>query len=91
MGVPVAETPFEEHLMQTQSSLHSLVRDPDGIPHVIVGLTSLASFALAMALLVALTTDISVSATTVVLMVLAIPALVFGLHGMSRRARHRRY
>ncbi|MDB4954029.1 MAG: hypothetical protein JWO36_1598 [Myxococcales bacterium] len=77
--------------MPTQSSLHSQVRDPDGIPHAIVGLTSLGSFALAMALLVALTTDISASATAVVLVLLAIPALVFGLHGMSHRARARRY
>ena len=67
------------------TTAHSNVRDPDGIPHEIVGLTFLLTTALAAFCLIALTTGRVTSAITLVL----VPSLVIGLDRRARRNRIR--
>jgi hypothetical protein len=67
--------------MQTTSQLAA--RDPDGVPHEIVGLTWLVSLAIAIASFAALTFGGVVSA----LLLLAVPAIVMRLDRRARRQR----
>jgi hypothetical protein len=62
---------------------HSSVRDPDGIPHEIIGLTFLLTTALAAFCLVALAAGHMTSAITLVL----VPSIVIGLDRRSRSHR----
>jgi len=70
--------------MQTTSLF--AVRDPDGVPHYIVGLTLLSAIALATILLVVLT-DHGAGASSAVLFGIAIPALIIALARRARAAR----
>jgi hypothetical protein len=62
-----------------------LVRDPDGVPHEIVGLTILLVTALAAFCLVALATGGLTSAIALVL----VPSIVIGVDRRARRDRTR--
>jgi hypothetical protein len=67
--------------MNTTSQL--FVRDPDGIPHEVVGLTWLLSVAIAVIAFAALTVGGVVTGLALVL----VPTYVIGLAGQARRRR----
>ena len=71
----------------SSSTLYSVVRDPDGVPHGAVAGTALAAIALAITVLVALTASTSALAVVVAA---TIPLWVIGLGGAARRRRDRR-
>jgi len=60
-------------------------QDPDGIPHAVVGLTALGSVALAIAVLVALSSVSRV--VTAVLLMVALPVFVSALERKAERER----
>ena len=73
--------------MTTNSTLYSVVRDPDGVPHGAVAATALAALALAITVLVALT-----ASTTVLAVIIAatVPLWVIAIGSRARRRRERR-
>jgi hypothetical protein len=75
------------HLEATmQSTSIFAVRDPDGVPHHVIGLTLVSLVALATIVFVVLT-DVGTSVASVVLFGIAIPALVVALARRARTAR----
>ena len=70
--------------MQTNSIY--AVRDPDGVPHHVVGLTLVSLVAVATIAFVALT-DAGTSVASVVLFGIAIPSLIVALARRARAAR----
>jgi hypothetical protein len=70
------------------ASTEDLDREPDGVPHGVVGLTALFSVMLAMLVAATLLSGHIVGKiATIALIVLAIPALVTGLRGKAERER----
>lgn len=84
-------TPEPQHPVRIDSKLgltEDLDREPDGVPHRVVGLTALFSVILAM--LVAFMFLAGGTTTRIgagVLIVLAIPAIVYTLRGKADRER----
>jgi Flp pilus assembly protein TadB len=75
------------HLEATMQTISIYaVRDPDGVPHHIIGLTLVSLIALATIVFVALT-DAGTSVASIVLFGIAIPALIVALARRARAAR----
>jgi hypothetical protein len=64
-----------------------LQREPDGIPHAVIGLTALYCVLLATLLVVILTSASSGHIGAVILSLLAIPAITLGLQRVATRDR----
>ena len=69
-----------------------VIRDPDGVPHDVVGLSALFSFLLAALVLgMWLTGSTTGRVSAVALLVFGVPMLVSGLRERSERERDRRH
>jgi hypothetical protein len=83
------------HHRSTEQSLgptDEVVRDPDGVPHDVVGLSALFSFLLAgLVLGMWLTGSTTGRVSAVALLVFGVPTLVSGLRERSERERDRRH
>ena len=78
----------ERHLVPTED----VDRDPDGVPHEVVGLSALFSFLLAALVLgMWLTGSTMGRVSAIALLVFGVPMLVSGLRERSERERNRNY
>jgi hypothetical protein len=68
--------------MSTNSTLYSVVRDPDGVPHRAVAATSLGAVALAITVLVTLAGSIT---TAAIVVAATVPLWVIAIGGRARR------
>ena len=69
-----------------------IARDPDGVPHDVVGLSALFSFLLAgLVLGMWLTGSTTGRVSAIALLVFGVPMLVSGLRERSERERDRRH
>lgn len=77
---------------RSMSSTDELTRDPDGVPHDVVGLSALFSFLLAALVLgMWLTGSTTGRVSAIALLVFGVPMLVSGLRERSERERDRRH
>lgn len=77
---------------QTLGPTDEVIRDPDGVPHDVVGLSALFSFLLAgLVLGMWLTGSTTGRVSAVALLVFGVPMLVSGLRERAERERDRRH
>lgn len=77
---------------QTLAPTDEVTRDPDGVPHDVVGLSALFSFLLAALVLgMWLTGSTTGRVSAIALLVFGVPMLVSGLRERSERERDRRH
>jgi hypothetical protein len=83
-----------QHSSNEQSLGHTdeVIRDPDGVPHDVVGLSALFSFLLAALVLgMWLTGSTTGRVSAIALLVFGVPMLVSGLRERAERERDRRH
>lgn len=77
---------------QTLGPTDEVIRDPDGVPHDVVGLSALFSFLLAALVLgMWLTGSTTGRVSAIALLVFGVPMLVSGLRERAERERDRRH
>jgi hypothetical protein len=77
---------------QTLGPTDEVIRDPDGVPHDVVGLSALFSFLLAAIVLgMWLTGSTTGRVSAIALLVFGVPMLVSGLRERAERERDRRH
>lgn len=90
--MPVAQQQFAPiHEEQTLGPTEEVVREPDGVPHDVVGLSALFSFLLAALVLgLWLTGSTTGRVSAIALLVFGVPMLVSGLRERAERERSER-
>ncbi|HMG53025.1 MAG TPA: hypothetical protein VK601_06080 [Kofleriaceae bacterium] len=87
-----AHPPIASHEDRTRGQAEEIERDPDGVPHDVVGLSALFSFLLAALVLgMWLTGSTTGRVSAIALLVFGVPMLVSGLRERAERERDRRH